>query len=173
MYEIVEWVINYGFTLLILLEKLANAIGIYCDTQNFVAIRRFSATVRDFGCVRMTCCNQNLSVTIKILLVAIYRRYHNTYFLSLQQGGVFTTEKNVLHVRWGYCNVYWIGCYSWWCHNQNEGLLLLFSTFAIDPCYGNTKLSRCKWKHTYCDTNQVVGNGNLDIVTQTRGVAMW
>ena len=41
------------------------------------------------------------------------------------------------------------------------------------PCYGNTKLSHCKWKHTYCDTNQVVGNGSLDIATQTRGVAMW
>jgi len=89
---------SHGYTVA-LPEKLVNATCFYCDTQNFVAIRRFSATVRDFGCVRMTCCNQNLSVTIKILLVAIYRRYHNTYFLSLQQGGVFTTEKNVLHVR--------------------------------------------------------------------------
>ena len=52
-------------------EKVANATGFYCDTQNFIAICRFSATAGDFGCVRVTCCNQNLSVAIKILLVAI------------------------------------------------------------------------------------------------------
>ena len=81
-----------------LLEKLANATGFYCDTQNFVAICTFSTTAGDFGCVRATCCNQNLSVAIKILLDAISKRYHNACFLSLQQGEVFPTEKNALHV---------------------------------------------------------------------------
>jgi len=52
-------------------------------------------------------------------------------------------------------------------------LLLLFSTVAIDPCYGNTKFSHCKRKHRCCDAYLVVGNGSLDIATQTRGVAMW
>ena len=61
-------------------EKLANAIGFYCDTHNFVAISMFSATTGDFGCVRVTFCNQNLSVAIKILFVAISRRYHNAHF---------------------------------------------------------------------------------------------
>ena len=61
-------------------EKLAKVTGFYCDTHNFVAIRTFSATAGDFGCVRVTCCNQNLSVVIKLLLVAISRRYHNAYF---------------------------------------------------------------------------------------------
>ena len=82
-------------------EKLANATGLYCDTHNFVAISTFSAMTGDFGCVRVTFCNQNLSVAIKILLVAISRRYHNARFGSLQQGGVFPTENNALHVGWG------------------------------------------------------------------------
>ena len=81
-----------------LLEKLANATGFYCDTQNFVAICTFSTTAGDFGCVRATCCNQNLSVAIKILLVAISRRYHNAYFLSPHQGGMFAMKKYALHV---------------------------------------------------------------------------
>ena len=79
-------------------EKLANATDFYCDTHNFVAISMFSAMAGNFGCVRVTFCNQNLSVAIKILLVAISRRYHNAYFLSLQQGGVFPTKKYALHV---------------------------------------------------------------------------
>ena len=79
-------------------EKLANATGFYCDTHNFVAISTFSATTGDFGCVRVTFCNQNLSVVIKILLVAISRRYHNAHFGSSQQGGVFPMENNALHV---------------------------------------------------------------------------
>ena len=79
-------------------EKLANATGFYCDTHNFAAISTFSATTGDFGCVRVTFCNQNLSVAIKILLVAISRRYHNARFGSLQQGGVFPTENNALPV---------------------------------------------------------------------------
>ena len=79
-------------------EKLANATGFYCDTHNFVAISMFSATTGDFGCIRVTFCNQNLSVAIKILLVALSRRYHNARFKSLQQVGVFPMEKNALHV---------------------------------------------------------------------------
>ena len=58
-------------------EKPVTLASFYCDTHNFVAIRTFSATAGDFGCVRLTFCNQNLSVAIKILLVAISRRYHN------------------------------------------------------------------------------------------------
>src|SRR6185436_8402048 len=50
---------NSSFTLP---EKLANATGFYCDTHNFDAISTFSATTGDFGCVRVTFCNQNLSV---------------------------------------------------------------------------------------------------------------
>ena len=79
-------------------ERLANATGFYCDTHNFVAISMFSAMAGNFGCVRVTFCNQNLSVAIKILLDAISKRYHNACFLSLQQGEVFKTEKNALHV---------------------------------------------------------------------------
>ena len=79
-------------------EKLANATGFYCDTHNFVAISMFSATTGDFSCIRVTFCNQNLSVAIKILLVAISRRYHNAYFLSLKQDGVFATKNYALHV---------------------------------------------------------------------------
>ena len=70
----------YGQERLSLPEKLANATSFYCDTHNFVAISTFSATTDDFGCVRVTFCNQNFSVAIKILLVAISRRYHNACF---------------------------------------------------------------------------------------------
>ena len=89
---------SYFCSLLALPEKLANVTGFYCDTHNFVAISMFSAMTGNFGCVGVTFCNQNFSVAIKILLVAISRRYHNARFGSLQQGGVFPTENNVLHV---------------------------------------------------------------------------
>jgi hypothetical protein len=52
-------------------NKMANAIGFYCNTQNFVAISGFSAMIGDFGCKRVPCCHQNHSVAIKILIVAI------------------------------------------------------------------------------------------------------
>ncbi|KAG2642784.1 hypothetical protein PVAP13_2KG215782 [Panicum virgatum] len=51
-------------------NKMANATGFYCDTLNFVAIYRFSATTVVFCCLRVTCCHQNFSVAIKIVIVA-------------------------------------------------------------------------------------------------------
>ena len=61
------------------LQKKANATGFYCNTHNFVAIRRFSTMSGDFGCVSMPCCHKNFSVALK--------------FKSLQQGGVFATKQ--------------------------------------------------------------------------------
>ena len=51
-------------------NKIANATDFYCDTLNFVAIRRFSAATVVFRCVRVTCCHKNFSVAIKIVIVA-------------------------------------------------------------------------------------------------------
>ena len=51
-------------------NKIANATDFYCDTLNFVAIRRFSAATVVFCCVRVTCCHKNFSVAIKIVIVA-------------------------------------------------------------------------------------------------------
>ena len=91
-------------------EKLAKVTGFYCDTHNFVAISTFSATTVDFGCVRVTFCCQNLSVAIKILLVAISRRYHNARFGSLQQGGGIPNEKQCVacRVRLMQCILDWL-----------------------------------------------------------------
>ena len=51
-------------------NKMVNTTSFYCDTLNFVAIRRFSATTVVFRCLRVTCCHQNFSVAIKIVIVA-------------------------------------------------------------------------------------------------------
>ena len=124
---------------------MANAIGFYCDTLNFVAIHGFIATAGNFCCERVTCCHKNHSVAIKFFIVATRQGIHNEKNMRCMQG-------ELLHR----C-LDWLLLLTLLQQNKKKALLLLFSIVAIDSLLWQRKTQSLQMKHSFAMQIKLLG----------------